>query len=186
MNIEKYKQIEGWGQFRGIFKEQINKISTTGHFVEIGTYHGKSAALMGMLIRNSGKDITFDTIDMFEPGGDPTTDIQQDTEQIARANLSTLQDYVNIIKNDSISASEQYDDNSLDYVFIDACHKYSHVKADLNAWYPKVKPNGFIAGHDIDRPGVEAAVTEFSRDNNLPVKIYKAIICWSCKKAANK
>ena len=109
MNIKRYKQIEGWGRFRRIFKEQINKISTVGHFVEIGTYHGKSAALMGMLIRNSGKDITFDTIDMFKPSGDPTTVIQQDTEQIARANLSTLQDYVNIIKNDSLSASEQYD-----------------------------------------------------------------------------
>ena len=65
MNIKKYKTISGWGTFRKVFLEQVAKLtSSPGHFVEIGTYHGKSAALMGMLIRNSGRDIKFDTIDM--------------------------------------------------------------------------------------------------------------------------
>jgi predicted alpha/beta hydrolase family esterase len=50
----------------------------------------------------------------------------------------------------------------LDFVFIDADHKYESVKADIAAWLPKVRPGGHIAGHDYhsDWPGVQKAVDE--------------------------
>lgn len=53
-------------------------------------------------------------------------------------------------------------DNSLDFVFIDAGHKYGCVRADLRAWWPKVRTGGWFGGHDYSaaHPGVVAAVTE--------------------------
>jgi hypothetical protein len=54
-------------------------------------------------------------------------------------------------------------DGSVDLVFIDADHSYEGVKADIEAWLPKVKVGGWIGGHDYKSPrfpGVERAVHE--------------------------
>ena len=49
---------------------------------------------------------------------------------------------------------------SLDFVFIDADHRYAAVKTDIIAWHPKLKPGGFLTGHDYDMPDVRKAVAE--------------------------
>jgi hypothetical protein len=51
---------------------------------------------------------------------------------------------------------------SLDGVFIDGCHLYECVRDDIELWLPKVKPGGFVAGHDFSPqwPGVVRAVHE--------------------------
>jgi uncharacterized Rossmann fold enzyme len=66
---------------------------------------------------------------------------------------------------DSLEAARHIPDDSLDFVFIDADHSYEACKADILAWLPKIKPSGFISGHDYDNPdfpmwGVKQAVTE--------------------------
>ena len=38
---------------------------------------------------------------------------------------------------------------SLDLVFVDAAHDYANVKADVLAYWPKLKPEGVISGHDF-------------------------------------
>lgn len=64
----------------------------------------------------------------------------------------------------SHEAAEKIADESLDAVFIDAEHTYSGVKTDIELWWPKVKPGGWIGGHDYDNlprfPGVRRAVDE--------------------------
>ncbi len=71
----------------------------------------------------------------------------------------------------SVDFAAQVANYSFDMVYIDGAHDYKSVKADLEAWYPKVKNGGIFAGHDYmtileDRPiwgpiGVEKAVNEF-------------------------
>lgn len=62
----------------------------------------------------------------------------------------------------SVKAAKYVPDASLDFVFIDAGHNYSAVKADIAAWSPKVKHGGEILGHDFHPkfPGVIQAVKE--------------------------
>ena len=63
----------------------------------------------------------------------------------------------------SSEAVELYDDKSLDYVFIDGDHSYEGVRNDIEIWIDKVKPGGWIGGHDYDHPrlpGVKMAVDE--------------------------
>ncbi|CAE8626986.1 unnamed protein product [Polarella glacialis] len=63
----------------------------------------------------------------------------------------------------SVEAAQWLGRNSLDMVFVDGDHRYESVLVDINAWWPKVKPGGILAGHDfaITFPGVVEAVTRF-------------------------
>ncbi len=60
-------------------------------------------------------------------------------------------------------------DYSLDFVYIDGCHRYESVKKDIELCYPKVKNGGMIAGHDFTNthPGVVKAWIEKFGINNL-------------------
>jgi len=74
---------------------------------------------------------------------------------------------LNPIRKKSTEAAKLYEDNSLDFVFIDAAHDYENVKADITSWYPKIKIGGVIAGHDYYEswPEVKMAVNEFFKDS---------------------
>lgn len=43
---------------------------------------------------------------------------------------------------------DDFEDASLDFVYIDSVHDYAHVKETFERWWPKVKAGGIIAGHD--------------------------------------
>ena len=77
---------------------------------------------------------------------------------------------------DSIEASKKYEDNSIDFVFIDANHDYDYVKKDIEAWFPKVKTGGVIAGHDYHKhwKGVVKAVDEFFLEKD----VLFSEVCW--------
>lgn len=77
-----------------------------------------------------------------------------------------------IIRKPSLEAVASIPDSSLDFVFIDADHSYEGCKADIEAWLPKVKPGGFISGHDYDNTdfpcfGVKRAVDELFQEVTL-------------------
>jgi len=48
----------------------------------------------------------------------------------------------------SYNVSSRFDDNVLDFIFIDGSHVYEDVKMDWNTYIPKIKPNGLLYLHD--------------------------------------
>lgn len=65
----------------------------------------------------------------------------------------------------SDAAAQEVDDGSLDLVFIDADHSYEGCKLDIELWRPKLRPGGWLTGHDYGHPhssgaGVKPAVDE--------------------------
>lgn len=85
---------------------------------------------------------------------------------------------VKIIRKLSVDGSKDFDDNYFDWIYIDASHDYESVKEDCLAWWPKIKKDGYLCGHDyfnrsIAVPtgnivvGVGRAVNEFIENNNL-------------------
>lgn len=171
--------IPGWFDFADLYKEQVGLAAEGSHFVEVGCFHGKSASFMGVEIANSGKRIVFDAIDLFEEGADPTTpQVKADSYEVCLRNVEYVKDYVNVVKSDSIKAAATYGDSSLDFVFIDTQHTKEATLRDLEAWYPKVKVGGVLAGHDFfpwhinsrpsrNRAGVVHAVVEFLKMHDL-------------------
>ena len=68
----------------------------------------------------------------------------------------------NVIRDYSVNAANTVEDVSLDLVFIDGDHSYNGVIQDIEAWRNKVKPGGWLGGHDYGPrfPGVIGAVNE--------------------------
>ena len=52
------------------------------------------------------------------------------------------------------------EDHSIDCVFIDGDHRYQFVKQDIELWRAKLKPGGWLTGHDRDWAPVKRAVDE--------------------------
>lgn len=66
----------------------------------------------------------------------------------------------------SAKAAAEFGAGELDFVYIDGNHRYEFVKADLDAYTPKIRPGGFLAGDDYGvegwwEDGVTRAVDEF-------------------------
>jgi predicted O-methyltransferase YrrM len=63
-----------------------------------------------------------------------------------------------IIESDSSEAAQQFPDKHFDFVFLDADHTLTGVRKDITAWAPKVKPGGWLCGHDYGKGGVTSGV----------------------------
>jgi hypothetical protein len=64
-----------------------------------------------------------------------------------------LKDYnTTILSIRSMEAVARFEDNQLDFVYIDANHSWPYVTQDIYYWARKVRPGGIVAGHDYYRP----------------------------------
>jgi hypothetical protein len=84
-----------------------------------------------------------------------------------------------IIREYSMDAVKRFEDESLDFVYIDAHHGYEFVKEDVEEWAKKVRKDGIVAGDDYyvfpnsGNDGVIKAVDEYVAKNNIkPLFIY--------------
>lgn len=171
-----YQNVDGWFDFERIYSGAVKKFPTNSHFVEIGSFLGKSSSYMGVEIMNSHKNIKFDCIDHWvgstehNDGTDWGFDFDVDKlYETFLENIKPVKSFINPIRKPSLEAVLDYDDNSVDFIYIDASHDYDNVLADLRAWYPKLKSNGIIAGHDFPHPPVCLAVKDFFGDREVAV-----------------
>lgn len=51
----------------------------------------------------------------------------------------------------SMFSVNRFSDNSVDFVYLDGNHTDPFITQDLKSWYPKVRPGGFLAGHDYTK-----------------------------------
>ena len=72
-----------------------------------------------------------------------------------------------LLRMDSLRACELIEDMSLDFVFIDANHKYECVKGDILCWRNKIRQAGYIMGHDYGWKGVLKALGELDGLSNI-------------------
>ena len=85
---------------------------------------------------------------------------------------------------------DSYPDNFFDFIYIDGCHLYDSVKADLEMFLPKLKNGGLMCGHDYVKYlnfGVIEAVDEFCKNFNFEMVIHNNVNNdWALKKINNK
>jgi predicted O-methyltransferase YrrM len=130
-----------------------------------------SACFMAVEIINSGKNIRFDCVDTWD-FVDTSSEISEkqceNLYNIFLSNIEPVQNNINIVKGISWEMASNYQDDSLDFVFIDAGHDYDSVTKDITNWYPKIKNGGIIAGHDYHYDvGVYPAVNDYFKGKTI-------------------
>ena len=167
----RYRHILGAFDHGNIFTDLLSQMNE-GHIVEVGTYKGRSACFVAELIKTSKKNITFDTIDHFERHD---TEIEMVKNNLLRAGV---EGYVNVIKAHSINASEFYESNQLDFVFLDTESPIEKLPVELEVWYDKIKPGGILAGydysiHDTVFKSYDCVSDSFCVKHNVPNSTYE-------------
>ena len=161
-----YEQIDGFftRNDRRFYHFHAQTAPESGHFVEIGSWKGRSAFCMASELERLGKATRLTCVDTWEGSEEHAehSSIQKGTlYDEFLTNISRYQHRIQPMRLPSLEAAATFPDRSLDFVFIDAAHDYENVKADIHAWAPKVKPSGVLAGHDYYTwPGVRQAVDE--------------------------
>jgi predicted O-methyltransferase YrrM len=166
-----------------------------GVYAEIGVFAGAfSKQLVGALTPK----ILY-LLDVFE--GEATSG-DQDGNNLSTVNLGEV--YASLagrpgivpLKGDSAVILDGMPDNSLDMVYIDGDHSYEGCKRDLEASFRKVRPGGWILGHDYEMNmqkartqwvfGVKRAVDEFCSKANQSISAKALDGCVSYAIRVNK
>jgi hypothetical protein len=148
------------------------RLPADGSWAEIGVADGYNA--LGVLWqRPESRAVLVDqwavASDQYRKSGDLAAKLTAGQWDLVKSRATELTAGYNreIVQSDSESAAAGVQDSSLDLVYIDAEHTYEAVRADVQAWLPKVKPGGWIGGHDYKHPmdargvwGVSRAVDE--------------------------
>ena len=66
--------------------------------------------------------------------------------------------FVTPMRMTSLEAAREFEDDSVDWVFIDGLHTFGAVRADIRAWGRRIKPGGVVSGHDHSWRSVRLAV----------------------------
>lgn len=130
-----------------LIKDLKNIISGTKG-VEIGVFKGDFSKY---ILQNW--DGTLYMVDVWRPLGDEYEDasnhgMYSNILQDAVENIKGMEDRGIMIRAKSKIASEIFEDESLDFIYIDGNHAYEYVLEDLNVWFPKLKKGGVFSGHD--------------------------------------
>jgi hypothetical protein len=132
---------------------------------EIGVGRGKNAGQICKLV--SG--VKLFCIDPWEPYWRRRKKEHQ--EESFQAATKFLKNYdAEIIRKRSLDAVADFEDSSLDFIYIDGNHEFDHIMSELIAWTPKVKIGGIVSGHDYApryRFGVMEAVNAYTRAHNI-------------------
>jgi len=88
---------------------------------------------------------------------------------IARAKLVEYPQVVWLRKTSESAIREFQNEEAFDFVYIDGNHSYESVKKDITLYYPLIKNNGLIGGHDYTPyyETVMRAVNEFAEEAKL-------------------
>jgi len=116
--------------------------------VEIGVQRGAFTR------RFCREDLNMYGVDPWLAYGDYTvgglSSYQKHQDQIyeeAKANLAEFPNCI-LIRKTSMQALEDFQDESIDFVYIDGHHGFKYVTEDIFEWSKKVKKGGMISGHD--------------------------------------
>lgn len=107
--------------------------------------------------------------------------ISDSIEQAFDQRLSKFNNFEKI-KNFSYNAHSLFEAESVDFLYIDGEHTYNGVKKDIEMFLPKIKPDGFICGHDY-KPTWQGVIDAVNENLGKPDKVFDD--CSWIKKISN-
>jgi len=177
-----YQSVDGFMSHKNTIMLDIvlEQFPAGGTWVELGSWTGRSAAYCVVELINRSKLGPFYCVDSWkgEEAIAYDTDTVQDLENIFRQNLKPVLEHITMLTMMSWHAAADFEDDSVDFCYVDAGHSYNTVTSDLQAWWPKLRPGSLFAGDDYTKgyPGVQQAVWDFF--GPLNIKVRRSGRCW--------
>jgi predicted O-methyltransferase YrrM len=142
----------------GLYQLIKKYLSHQTEMVEIGSFAGVSSELFAMFVK---KIYCIDPYVLYEEVSKKQLFLAEQEFYVVMSKYSNIIH----IKKSSHDASNQFADNSLDFVYVDGAHDYNNAYMDIKLWLPKIKSGSYIGGHDHYNKNVVKAI----KDNNLTV-----------------
>ena len=137
-----------------------------GTGVELGTERGRYAEKIAQVC-----DKLY-CVDLWKAYGNYRQHVTSEHyEEIMQSAKDRLAKYnVELIREDIDKAAELFEDESLDFFYLDGNHEEADVKRNLRSWWDKVKVGGIISGHDysgVHGKGVRQAVHDVCAEKGV-------------------
>ncbi len=178
-DLKPVKDIPGWFPWldQRLFAHFLSEdaVVPRGDLVELGTYMGKSAALIGQFL-NPGE--TFTVLDLFgaTPGDEPNA--VENARSYSRLTRDRFEQYYLSVHDELPVIVQDYSSAIVDhvkpgtarFVHVDASHLYEHVAVDVGSARRIMLPDGVVVFDDFrswHTPGVAAGVWEAVIDRGL-------------------
>lgn len=159
---------------KDLFKYVASKIQNDDILCELGVFVGGSIISLLHELRYCKKDCKTYAIDNFKYDNISYASLKEGNVNLDNG-LVTFKNNLNqsgvsceILVSDSISASSNFPDKSINFIFHDANHGYQGVVDELLAWKPKMNDRCFIMIHDWPTNDIQRAVREIYGE---PIKV---------------
>jgi predicted O-methyltransferase YrrM len=132
---------------------------------EVGTFHGMSAVMWC----KHNPLLTLSCVDPFTSYWGRRDQSSQDGNY-EKAIVALKPFRATIIREQSLEAVRRFEDQSLDFVYIDGDHRFDQVVQDIVQWVPKVRKDGLVIIHDycaFVRAGVMKAVDAYTHCHRI-------------------
>jgi predicted O-methyltransferase YrrM len=187
--VHKYSKFSGTNEFFFSYSKFYDFIAKQNFdtLVEVGVWKGHSVSYLAKT--NPGKSIY--AVDLFDKSYQfAGKELDAQVPKVYQTYNDTLnstntRELIEDIQGYSWECADKFEDSGVDFVFIDADHSYDAVVKDINAWYPKVRAGGILAGHDyypLMFEGVVKAVNEFTQSNGYELNVERGTVWWITKK----
>ncbi|MEU8123785.1 class I SAM-dependent methyltransferase [Spirillospora sp. NPDC049024] len=146
--------------------ERQERLGERGDLVELGSYLGKSAILMGRHLREGETFTVCDLFDTDAPDDSNQAEMQGSYSTLTRrafeSNYRAFHDRLpEIVQGPTSLILDHVQPETCRFVHVDASHLYEHVRADIEAAHVMLPAGGLIVCDDYrseHTPGVSAAV----------------------------
>jgi len=164
---------ENWFDYKSFYSFAINQLPNNSNMAEIGSWLGRSISYFAVESIIKNKQIKCYCIDIWKPYSEIPNHAFFENDLAYNQFLSNIEPIKNIVtpkRGESSEVCKEFNDQFFDFIFIDAAHDYDNVLKDLNSWYPKLKNNGLIGGHDWHHGPVVQAVNDFFANKKDKIK----------------
>jgi predicted O-methyltransferase YrrM len=157
---EEHLNSHNWFDYAEFYNEMAEKDFKV--YVELGCWKGHSVC---HLAKNIKEGAIVWAVDYWDEGPDTvaTSYLPEDSPKLydiynRNLELAGVRHMVKDIKGCTWESASLFEDESVDFVFVDGDHSEEGVSRDIEAWWTKLKNTGIMAGHDYNRESVHAAV----------------------------
>lgn len=174
--ITHWSQIGGFGEhdYAPFYERLVEEAPPGAIIVEVGCYLGRSLCHLGTVAKAANKGLRIFGFDHCEGESGGMDGVVQ-----RNVNILGLGDTVVFEKWKSVEAVVTFEDETVWCAFLDDGHLHEEVASGVDAWMPKVRKDGILAGHDAIFHTVWETVKA-----KLPSVCHDPLWrdCWFCRK----